>query len=183
MQFRELETDTHRVDVSGSERRKNEKVVWSITEGWKKNSTFRGLFHTLALNCSYFQKKKNWTQKASHTCLSKTLRRECHFKQQRVEIIGKHPQHGIKADKVFKIFPWEILEMSESFFCLNEWFSNDYSNPKWIPTKVIDCKRKRKMLPFNWLNENITAVLTLRAIQNVILTPYYFMLIVNLVNL
>lgn len=78
--------------------------------------------------------------------------RRHYVKQQRAQIIGKRPQNWIKAktqslhnpslgdgdgDRDVRVF---------YFFCWNHCL-NDYSNPEWIPTKEIDCERKRKIVP------------------------------------
>lgn len=127
--------------MSGSESKKSEG-------GLINHGGLRGAFSVFKL----LLLSKNWTWKAPHLCLSKTLSREWHWKQ-RAEIIEKHPPQWIKGETVFKLSLstglWDREESVFHFFCLNKRFLNDYSNPKWIPTKLSDCEIQRMMLPSN----------------------------------
>lgn len=77
------------------------------------------------------------------TCLLKTIMRESHLKQQKVEIIGKQPQKRIKAlpQSLHNLSPGDrCVQLFLSFVQTNGSFSplSDHPDLKEIPTKLID---------------------------------------------
>lgn len=163
MQFRELETDTHWVDVSGSERKKNEKVVWSITRGLKEAvSVFLGgRVEAVSWSYFYFGKKKTKTKPKKHIILvyPKPSWGKVIWNNRRLKLLensGSKIKH-----KVFKISPQET-EMSKFLFLLFKrkvlcFLDDDYPNPKSQMnfSKSYWLQEKEKDVVLNWLNGNI----------------------------